>query len=146
MDDADVVDKLLDQVNENIDTFTGDGAYDKNKVYSILDENKIKPVIPPRVNARIKKHGNKNGKVNSRDKNIRLIRKYGRRKWKRKMKYHRRSNSETNMFRYKIIIGDKLKSRIFSKQKIESKIACKIINKMTRTGMPISVKIIINAA
>lgn len=140
IDDADVVEELLKDIN-NIASFIGDGAYDKNKVYELLESRKIKPIIPPRKNARIKKHGNKKGKRFARDKNIRGIRKHGRKKWKQKIKYHKRSISETNMFRYKIIIGEKLKSRIIEKQKTESKIACKIINRMTKCGMPISIKI-----
>ena len=143
VDDADVVGELLKQIESNIDSFTGDSAYDKNKVYDTLKQKHIKPIIPPRKNARIKKHGNRKGMKIIRDKNIRAIRKMGRKKWKQKIKYHRRSISETAMFRYKIIIGDRLKSRIFTKQQNESKIACKILNKMTKCGMPIS--IIINA-
>lgn len=144
IDDADVVDELLSQTRIEIDSFTGDGAYDKNKVYDILKSRQIKPIIPPRKNTRIRrirKLGNRKGHKIARDKNIRLIRKIGRKKWKRKIKYQRCSISETGMFRYKIIIGDKMKSRIFIKQKNETKIACKFLNKMTKCDMPISIKV-----
>jgi len=49
-----------------------------------LEEGKIQPIIPPRKGARIKKHGNGKGKPWPRDKNIRDIRKRGRRRWKEK--------------------------------------------------------------
>jgi hypothetical protein len=42
---------------------------------------------------------------------------------------------------YKIIIGNKLKSRSIDNQKIESKIAVNILNQMTNLGMPCSQKI-----
>jgi hypothetical protein len=45
------------------------------------------------------------------------------------------------MYRYKIIIGNKLKSRSIDNQKIESKIAVNILNQMTNLGMPCSQKI-----
>ena len=45
------------------------------------------------------------------------------------------------MFRYKTIIGDELYSRKLVSQKVESRIACVVINKMTALGMPRSVKI-----
>jgi hypothetical protein len=141
IDDADVVNELLKGVKEKIGSFIGDGAYDKNKVYELLKSKAIKPIIPPRKNAKIRKHKNNKGARLARDKNIRGIRKYGRKNWKQRIKYHQRSISETNMFRYKTIIGEKLKSRIIEKQKAETKIACKIINTMTRCGMPISIKI-----
>ena len=141
VDDAAMVPALLQQVKQDIMEFSGDGAYDKRKVYDLLAERKIKPIIPPRKNARIGKHGNSKGPSNPRDKNIRMIRKYGRKKWKRKVGYHRRSLAETTMFRYKTIFGGTLYSRTFDRQKTETGIACKILNIMTQSGMPDSIKI-----
>lgn len=141
VDDAAMVVPLLNQASKNITTFTADGAYDKKKVYETLSEKKIKSIIPPRKGARIKKHGNKKGLKNNRDQNIRMIRKTGRKRWKEKINYHKRSIAETTMFRYKTIISDKLCSRTFERQKIETKIGCKILNMMTLAGMPVSIKI-----
>jgi len=138
-DDAAMVEPLLNQVNEGVRTFSGDGAYDQLKVYKALLSRKINPVIPPRKGARIKKHGNTKGKALPRDKAIRMIRKIGRANWKIKAKYHKRSIAETMMYRYKTIIGDKLYSRIYSRQKTETAIACKMLNIMTWNGMPHSV-------
>jgi hypothetical protein len=141
IDDAAMVEPLLKQIKDRIENFSADGAYDKIKVYETLSQRNINPLIPPRKGARVKKHGNKKGKMNPRDRNIRMIRKYGRAGWKRKIKYHQRSLAETTMFRYKTIIGNKLSTRTFDRQKIETSIACKILNLMTRNGMPISRKI-----
>ena len=141
IDDAAVVPFLLRQHKERIVEFSGDGAYDKKKVYEILSEKKIKPVIPPRKGARIKKHGNCKGRVHPRDRNIRMIRKHGKKRWKEKVGYHKRSLTETTMFRYKVIIGEKLYSRSIERQKIETEIGCKILNTMTKNGMPHSIKI-----
>jgi hypothetical protein len=141
VDDSSAVSALLEQAPNKVDTFIGDGAYDTMKVYETLTEKKIQAVIPPRKGARIRKHGNSKGRTHQRDRAIRQIRKNGRKQWKKKIKYHRRSIAETTMFRYKTIIGDKLKARTFDRQTTEIKIACKILNLMTLTGMPISVKI-----
>ena len=46
------------QVESNVDTFYGDGAYDQWKVHDSLAEQDIKAIIPPRKNAKIKQHGN----------------------------------------------------------------------------------------
>ena len=140
VDDSRMVSALLGQVSRKIDSFTADGAYDTMKVYETLTDKKIKAVIPPRKGARIKKHGNSKGRTHQRDRAIRQIRKYGRKKWKKKMKYHRRSIAETTMFRYKTIVGDKLKARTFDRQKTEIKIGCKILNIMALAGMPKSIK------
>lgn len=58
MHDGDAVDPLLDPINEPIEAFYGDGAYDQWKVYETLEHEAAKPVIPPSKNAKVKRHGN----------------------------------------------------------------------------------------
>ena len=65
----------------------------------------------------------------------------GRAEWKKKSGYHRRSLSETAMFRFKTIFGPTLYARKFEKQKTEAKVKVKCLNKMTALGLPISRKI-----
>ena len=141
VDDAAMVGSLLNEINGKVQKFGADGAYDKKKVYKELDRRKIKPIIPPRKGARIETHGNCFGKEKSRDKNIRAIRKWGRKNWKKKVGYHRRSIAETTMFRFKNTFGDKLTSRVMIQQEIEVKIKCRILNKMVELGMPTTVKL-----
>jgi IS5 family transposase len=140
VDDAQMVEPLLSQVNGKVNKLAGDGAYDKIMVYKELEKRKIKPIIPPRITAKISKHGNSAGKEKPRDKNIRGIRKLGRKKWKQKVNYHRRSIAETTMFRYKTIFGGKLTSRENKQQEIEVKIKCSILNKMITLGKPKAIK------
>ena len=45
------------------------------------------------------------------------------------------------MYRSKTIIGRRLHARTLPNQKIEAKLACNVLNKMTSLGMPISVRI-----
>jgi hypothetical protein len=116
IDDAAAVEPLLEEVKNKVSRMAGDGAYDKHKVYEILKKKKIKAITPPQKNARIKKHGNKGGKPLARDKNIRAIRKLGRKRWKEKIQYHRRSLVETAMYRFKTTFGGELKSRTIEMQ------------------------------
>jgi hypothetical protein len=141
IDDAAMVEPVLEKLKEKVKKFGGDGAYDKTKVYNILEKKNIKPIIPPRKNARIKRHGNCSGRTKPRDRAIRYIRRHGRKKWKRVHQYHKRSIAETTMFRYKTILGDKLQSRTFERQCTEALLSCKILNKMTLCGMPKTVKV-----
>jgi hypothetical protein len=87
VDDTAAVPCLLDQIRDGVTEFSRDGAYERRKVHEVLSEKKIKAIIPPRKGARIKKHGNKKGRMNPRDRNIRMIRQYGRKKWKKKIGY-----------------------------------------------------------
>jgi len=86
--DADQVDDLLEQVDQPIKNFYGDGAYDKWKVYERLQQEQIQPVIPPRHDAKIAQHGNASEPPLPRDEAIRGIRRLGRRAWKTAVGYH----------------------------------------------------------
>jgi hypothetical protein len=45
------------------------------------------------------------------------------------------------VFRYKTIIGRRLHARTLPNQKTEARIACRVLNRMTNLGMPISIRI-----
>jgi len=138
IDDADVIEDVLN-VSDDIDSFTGDGAYDKKKVRKILTKKKIKQKIPPQRNAVISKEADYD--LQSRDKAIKRIKSIGREKWKQEVGYHRRSLVEVAMFRYKTIIGDEILSRKFVNEKVEVRLGCAILNKMTALGMPVTIKV-----
>jgi len=135
-DDASQVDGLLDQVAAPTDRFYGDGAYDQWKIYETLDKRGTQAIIPPRRNAKITQHGNSSGHPLSRDVAIRDIRRRGRRQWKETVGYHRRSLSETAMYRMKCCFGDHLKNRILENQRIETRLRSKILNRFTHLGLP----------
>jgi hypothetical protein len=136
-DDAGQTDDLLDQVGSPVDKLYGDGAYDQRKVYETLKKRGIKAIIPPRRNAKISRHGNSRGRPLARDVAIREIRRRGRRQWKERVGYHRRSLSETAMYRMKCCFGDHLKNRLIPNQKIETSLRSKILNKFTHLGLPL---------
>jgi IS5 family transposase len=135
--DADEIENLLDSVDQEIDTLIGDGGYDKKNVRKELIKRDIKGVIPPQKNA-VK---SKDPILKERNKDVQTIRRIGRKRWKEKVKYHKRSLVEVAMFRYKTIIGDKINARKLENEKIEVRINCSILNVMTRLGMPVSTKI-----
>jgi len=56
--------------------------------------------------------------------------------WKLEKDYHIRSISETGMYRFKTLCGNKLFSRQEATQKTEVAIKINIINQLTRLGMP----------
>ena len=61
--------------------------------------------------------------------------------WQRCSGYNRRSLIETAMFRYKTIIGRRLRARILPNQRTEAQIGCNILNRMTGPGMPASIRV-----
>jgi hypothetical protein len=146
VDDAAEVKPLLAQIVTPIKAFGGDGGYDKNKVYSTLEQRSrqqrtaIQINIPPRQDAKIIQHGNAAQAPLARDENLRAIREHGRRRWKEQSGYHRRSLAENFMFRFKTILGPQLNARTFDAQQIEVRIGCMILNRMIALGMPDSYK------
>lgn len=135
--DSEIAKSLLDQEDAKIEKFIGDGGYDTRSVYDLCDEKNISEVIvPPQKNAKIWQHGNSKKKPFARDENLRQIRKKSRKNWKIESDYHIRSLSENSFFRFKTIIGDRLRSRNQSSQKTEVMIAFNILNKMFSLGMP----------
>lgn len=140
--DSQVMPEMLAEVADEIEQISGDGGYDRRKVYAAISDRKIKrTAIPPRRNARIWRHGNSGQERLIRDENLRLIRKHGRPKWKREAKYHLRSLAETAMFRYKTIFTDRLRARKEENQYQEMLIKCAVLNRMTHLGMPDSYKV-----
>ena len=146
VDDASQVDPLLDQIRRPVSAFGGDGSYDKQKVYETLSnpphqDEPIRPIIPPRSNAKIWQHGNCQETPLPRDEHLRTIRQIGSRRWKQESGYHRRSIAETSVFRYKRIVGSQLSARMIERQQTEVQIGCSILNRMALLGMPDSYKV-----
>lgn len=135
-DDADMVPKLLAQAGSQVKKLYGDGAYDKWKLYDVLAEAGIEPVIPPRQGASIRKHGNSAGPRLPRDEALRGVRRHGRKGWKRASGYYRRSLVETSMSRLKQAFGPRLKNKADANQCTEARLRCKLLNRFTNLGMP----------
>ena len=134
--DGDVVPDLVKQVNRPIAQVSADGAYDKRKCYEALEATGAKVTIPPRRDARIWQHGNREGEPWQRDENLRAIRRVGRKRWKQESGYHRRSLAETAIFRLKTIFGATLQARNFAQQTTELLLRAVALNRITQLGMP----------
>ena len=143
LSDADAVELMLTQIDQEIESFGADGAYDKRKVYQKVRDHSpdCQMNVPPQKNARIWQHGNCKALPHPRDENLRYIRKHGRHAWKKDSNYHQRSLSETAMFRMKVVFGDKLSARLFETQSTQVQIRSRALNIMTHLGMPDSYQI-----
>ena len=145
VDDAAQVIPLLEQIDAEVAQLGGDGSYDKHKVFKALANpshpGPIEPIIALRKDAKIQQHGNCKAAPQARDEILRAIRHKGRKHWKQQRGYHRRSLAETQMFRYKQIIGDKLRARALANQQVESRLGCAILNRMTHLGRPDAYKV-----
>jgi hypothetical protein len=135
--DKDLLDRnaladLLGQTEAQIEYVCADGAYDFEQCYRAIKHRQAKALIPPRSDAIVR------GKspFEQRDENVRQIRKLGRKAWKRKSTYHRRSLVECAFFRLKTIFSERLRARRMDTQSAEAKLRCLAMNRMTKLGMP----------
>lgn len=131
--DAAVVPDLLQQlpVDEVLQSFIGDGAYDTQPVYEAVMRHGAIPIIPPRKNARFRR-----GSVfEHRNAAMAACRRLGRSIWKHWSGYHRRSLVETKMNCIKRL-GERVMSRTFERQVNELHIRAAILNRFTELGRP----------
>jgi hypothetical protein len=77
----------------------------------------------------------------ARDRTIMRVKEIGRRRWNRESGYHQQARVENTFFRYKSIIGHRLRARHPKSQEAEALIACNILNLMTEIGRPESISI-----
>jgi len=125
--DTEVFIDLMEEVPEAVSTTYGDGAYDSQSAYEYCESKGIEPVIPPQENAVF--HG-RSGPGYARDLNVVEIAQIGRKEWKVKYGYHRRSLVESVFSCLKRIFGGRIPSRNTDNQDIDLFLRCKAWNRM----------------
>jgi hypothetical protein len=140
-DDGSRVGPLLDQVDDPVASFTGDGAYDREDVYGAVAERHpaAAVVVPPRRDA-VPSVAAETAPT-QRDRHLRCIAEHGRMGWQKASGYNRRTLAEAAMSRYKRVIGDALRSRTDGRQATEVAIGAHVLNRMLELGRPESVRI-----
>jgi len=141
--DSTQVPALLEQISDAVASLSADGAYDTKAVYEAAHERgegrAVRVLIPPGRDAQL--NPRPSAALQERNRNIRSIRELGRREWHTHSGYSQRSMAENTVFRYKTIIGRSMWSRTFDGQRVEVQLASKILNTMTRLGMPDSYRV-----
>ncbi len=138
VDDAQMTSGLLGGVEGQVESFYGDGAYDKKKARKVVAKMSAKAIVPPPKNA-VRSKGHL-PEMAERDEAIDRIAQIGRKEWKQEVGYHKRSLSEVAMYRYKGTIANTLSTRKFENQVTEVRIGCHILNVFRGCGMPNAVK------
>jgi IS5 family transposase len=138
-DDAKTALDLLVEIKGEITTVTADGAYDTAAIYDASAALGAEVVVPPSRSAT--RSSQRRYRSSARDRTIMRVKEIGRRRWKRESGYHHQARVENTFFRYKTIVGPRLRARHPEAQEAEAVIACNILNRMTDLGMPESLAI-----
>jgi hypothetical protein len=126
--------EAITEVEDDIARVTADAAYDRIAIYDAAGALGAKAVVPPIKTATRSRR--RSAPPSARDRTIMRIKKVGRRLWKKEAGYHRQARVENTFFRYKTIIGPRLRARHPESQKAEAIIACSILNRMMILGRP----------
>lgn len=138
--DAEAAEEMAKEMPPTVKRGYGDGAYDKSHCYKKFQELGIDWITPPQRGAVL--HGLKHEPwMKQRNDAIQAIAGFGndeeaRSIWKKLKGYHRRSLSETGVYRFKTLFGSDLKARDIRRQRAETYAKALAMNKMTRLGMP----------
>ena len=140
-DDGSQVGPLLDQVDGPVASFTGDGAYDRDDVYTEVAARhpEAAVIVPPRANA-VPSDAAETAPT-QRDAHLRCIAERGRMGWQRASGYGWRALVEADISRWKRVIGDGLRSQTDGRQATEVAIAAEVLNRMLELGRPNYVRI-----
>jgi hypothetical protein len=140
-DDGDQVGPLLDQVDGQIASFTGDGAYDQEGVYASVAERHPEAaiIVPPRATAVPSQTAE--SAPTQRDRHLQLIAEQGRMGWQKASGYTNRARAETAISRYKRVIGDELRSHTDERRATEMDVAVHVLNRMLELGRPNYVRV-----
>ncbi len=116
---------LLHEIEDDIASLTADAAYDTIAIYEAAAARGARVIVPPRKTAA------RSRQPGARDRTVKRVRKVGRRQWKKESGYHQQARVENTFFRYKSIIGGRLRARNSESQEAEALTACNILNRMT---------------
>ncbi|MFT4572743.1 MAG: hypothetical protein ACI8TX_002197 [Hyphomicrobiaceae bacterium] len=130
-----VAQALTDATAGHIASVTADAAYDTIAIYEAARARGATVVVPPIRTAKVARREPRSA---ARDRTIVEVTRIGRRQWKKESGYHLQGRVENTFFRYKGILGDRLRARQASAQETEIVIACNILNRMIGIGMPVS--------
>ena len=119
----------------------GDGAYDRDDVHAEVAARHpgAAVVVPPRANA--VPSDTAETAPTRRDEHVRCIAERGRMGWQRASGYGWRALVESDISRWKRVVGDGLRFRTDGRQATEVAIAADVLNRMLDLGRPNYVRI-----
>jgi hypothetical protein len=140
-DDGSQVGPLRDRIDGSVASLTADGAFDRDDVYAEVSARHpdADVLIPPRSSA--VPSGTAETAPTQRDRHLQVIAQRGRLGWQRASGYNWRAVIESDVARWKRVIGDGLRSQTDGRQATEVAISADVLNRMLDLGRPEYVRI-----
>ena len=136
--DPSQVPDLLDQIDEEIARFIGDGIFDQEPVYAAVEAHSpgARVIIPPRKDAVPSPMAET--APTQRDQHLLEIERTDRFQWKRTSGYYDQAHAENVFSRFKRTFGDRLRAKRDEAQERETSLACELLNRMLELGRLLS--------
>ena len=140
-DDGSRTGPLLDRIDGPVASFTADGAFDRDDVYAAVAARHpgAAVIVPPRASA--VPSDTAETAPTQRDAHLLCIAERGRMGWQKASGYNWRALVESDVARWKRVIGDGLRSQTDGRQATEVAIATDVLNRMLDLGRPDYVRI-----
>ena len=129
---------IITNATQPIRSITADAAYDTRPIYNAAEAKGAAVVVPPSSKASTKRRRRRS---TARDRTIRRVGQIGRRRWKKESGYHRQGRVENSFYRFKTVIGGRLRARTIASQETEAAVACNVLNRMRTLGWPKSARL-----
>ena len=129
--------EMIDNLPCSVQSVTADAAYDTRPIYRAAEAKGARVVVPPMSKSSATAWRRQ---PKARDQTIGRVKDIGRRRWKKESGYHQQGRVENTFFRYKAIVGGRLRARVRGAQETEAVLACNVLNRMRALGWPTSEK------
>ena len=141
VDDASQVHPLLDQVAGAVASFTGDDAYDQDRVYAGIAQRhpEAAVVVPPRATA-VPSEAAESAPT-QRDSHLQHSARHGRMRWQSASGDNKRARIEATMNRWRQVIDDELRAHMDERRQTEVEVAVHALNRMLELGRPSYVRV-----
>jgi hypothetical protein len=140
-DDGSRTGPLLDRIDGPVASFTADGAFDRDDVYAeVAARHPVAAVVVPPRSSAVPSEAAETAPTR-RDAHLRCIAERGRMGWQKASGYNWRALVESDVARWKRVIGDGLRSQTDGRQATEVAIAADVLNRMLNLGRPEYVRI-----
>jgi len=135
-DDGSRAGPLVDRTDGSVASFTGDGAFDRDDVHAEVTARHpdAADIVPPRSSA--VPSDTAEAAPTQRDLHLQCVAERGRTGWQKASGYNFRALVESDISRWKRVIGDGLRSRTDGRQEAEVAIATNALNRMLELGRP----------
>jgi hypothetical protein len=139
--DSQQVPARLAQIPDPLAQVSGDGASETRRCYEAVRQRGATPNFIPRRPAQPCPTADPMGWRATRNRILQQLKAHGRAAWRILSGGARQGIAEHTLFRFTTLSGGQLRGRALDTQHMEALVKCSVLNRMTRLGMPETVRV-----